>query len=306
MGNFTKNTLELITKRDSISDESEDSSNYNIKINKNMLVDDYIDKKNVYTNGELEKKDDYLEGINMSQKKEKQSIKDKLSNRRKEKKIRKKKEQDQKDKCKGIIVNMLKSRSRALIFQNAKKESNPSSNISSFRSKNEVLKSPVSSSVKSLSNSFNFKEEDVSDLWTDECVHQLIVFGDICISSANKCKKSSIRHRRFGNTIQILVIVIGALAAATSIGTLEDSSKVLLSTITGVSVAILTSIQSFLGFPQKAEIEGSSCLELERISRNVRIELSKPIESRVDPYKYIIRLENQREKIIRRVGIDDD
>ena len=199
-----------------------------------------------------------------------------------------------KDNCKDIVRNMLRSRSRNKIRQN-------------YSTNN----TPESQSDNKISPSLDRKPYEMGELgdpnlWTDETVQQIMDFGEICTESANKCKTSSIKHRRTGNFIQILVILLGALSAITSIGSVDDATKVVISMVTGSMVAILTSVQSFLKLPQKSEVEANSCLELERMARSVRIELSKAKEFRVDPYKYIIRLENQREKIIRRVGIEED
>lgn len=143
-------------------------------------------------------------------------------------------------------------------------------------------------------------------LWTDEVINYLIFFGNLCLSSADRCKKESIRHRRFSNTFQILVILLGALITATSLGDIDNQFRMIIGTVCGASTAILTSIQGFLKFPRKSELEALAYLELGRMARNIRIQLSKSKDLRVDPYEYIIKLENQREKILRKVGIDEE
>lgn len=197
------------------------------------------------------------------------------------------------DSCKNIIKNMLKTRSR-----------NNISNNSNTGTPESILDTRNSPSVDRKP----YELEGFCDpnLWTDETVQQIIDFGEICTISANKCKKSSIKHRRIGNFFQITIIILGALTAAVSIGSTNNDSKLIISTICGTLIAVLTSVHGFLKYPQRTEIEAHSCLELERMSRSVRVELSKAKEFRIDPYKYIIKLENQREKILRRIGIDDD
>jgi hypothetical protein len=191
---------------------------------------------------------------------------------------------------KTIVKNMLKTRSRNNSYKS------PSVNVTTSPNDSPSLE------YKPYEN----METGYPNLWTDEVVQQLIDFGEICTESSIKCKKSSIKHRRIGHFIQISVISLGALAAATSIGTATNQTKEIISTISGTLIAIFTSIQSFLKFPQQAEVEASSTLELERMARSVRIELSKSKELRVDPYKFIIKLENQREKILHKIGIEDD
>lgn len=193
--------------------------------------------------------------------------------------------------CKSIVKNMLKSRSRDVTRNDT----------------NQYTETPESKQSPSIERKpYEMGELGDPNLWTDETVQRIIDFGEICNDASNRCKRSSIRHRRLGNFIHIMVILLGALSAVTSIGNATDEIKLIISTISGSMVAILTSIQGFLKFPQRSEVEANSCLELERMARSVRIELSKSKEFRVDPYKYIIKLENQREKILRRVGIDED
>lgn len=223
-----------------------------------------------------------------------------------------------------IIVSINDEKKKDKIFSNIAtiiSEKNPktiarnmllrASSTSPSNEQRREIQSPDYSVVEKKSPSIERKpyelgEIGLPELWTDDTVRQIIDFEEICVRSSVKCKKSSIKHRRIGHFIQILVILLGALSVAASIGNLDDRIKLIVNTIGGASVAILTSIQSFLKFPQLSEVEASSCLELERMSRSIRIELSKPKELRVDPFKYIIKLENQREKLLHRIGIEDD
>ena len=216
-----------------------------------------------------------------------------------EKKIDRKKE-----KPTTMIRNMLRTRSRAT----------PTPTTGGFGVNRGATPNPFMDDKQpdKISPSLDTKPYEMGSvgsspyLWTDETEQHLLDFGDICNESAKKCKNSSIKHSRIGNSLQILVVLLGALSATTSIGNIATETKAIINTISGSLVALLTSVQSFLKFPQQAEVEANGCLELERMSRNVKIELSKAKEFRVDPYKYIIKLENQREKILRKVGIEDD
>lgn len=202
-----------------------------------------------------------------------------------------------KDDCKTIVKNMLKTRSR-------------SSNTPISPNTNNTPESFIDSEFK-YSPSLDRKPYEIGNLgdpnlWTEETSQHLIDFSDICNDSADKCRRSSIKHRIISNILQISIILSGAIVATTSIGSIDDSTKNIISVVSGCMVVLFSSVHGYLKFPQKSEIEKGSCLELERMARSVKIELSKAKELRVDPYKYIIKLENQREKILKKVGIEDD
>ena len=203
-----------------------------------------------------------------------------------------------KNDCKTIVKNMLKTRSRSDI------QNNFNNNITT------TPESIIEYNYK-YSPTLDHKQYEIGnignpDQWTDETVQQLIDFGDLCSESSNKCKKSSIIHNRISNALQISVILLGAISATTSIGGIDCDKKNIISVVSGCMVFFFSSIQGYFQYPQKSEIEANSCIELERMSRSIRIELSKSKELRVDPFRYIIKLENQREKILKRVGIEDN
>lgn len=195
-----------------------------------------------------------------------------------------------KDDCKTIVKNMLKTRSRSSVV------STPDS----------VIELEYKYSPTLDRKSYELGNLGDPNLWTEETVQQIFDFSEICNDSATKCKQSSIKHHRISNILQLTLILIGAITTTTSIGSINENTKSTISVVCGCMVVFFSSIQGYLKYPQKSEIEAISCLELERMSRSVKIELSKAKEFRVDPYKYIIKLENQREKILKKVGIEDD
>jgi hypothetical protein len=198
--------------------------------------------------------------------------------------------------CKTIVKNMLKTRSRSDIQNNFNTTNTPESVIE-YNYKYSPTLDHKQYEIGNIGN---------PDQWTDETVQQLIDFGDLCAESSNKCKKSSIIHNRISNALQISVILLGAISATTSIGGIDCDKKNIISVVSGCMVFFFSSMQGYFQYPQKSEIEANSCIELERMSRSIRIELSKSKELRVDPFRYIIKLENQREKILKRVGIEDN
>ena len=202
---------------------------------------------------------------------------------------------------KMIITEMLKTRSRGFI--NEEYTPTPSSESNNNRLlKIDTNESNMMSSINGLNTTNN--AVNMAELWTDETVQQLLDFAEICHSSSLKCKNSSIKHKKIYYFFHISIILLGSLTATTSIGSLDTEIKTTVSTICGVFTAIFSSVQGFLKCAEKSEIEANSCLELERMARGIRLELSKSKEFRVDPFKFIIKLENQREKILKGIDIE--
>lgn len=220
----------------------------------------------------------------------------------KENKDKSKDKDNKKINSRELIKSILRSRSRSVFQTNSNQNSAESTPVSKCR--NFI---PDQNSTPSIEKKpYEFGEIGEPELWTQEIVQQLIDFSDICKESSIKCKNSSIKHKRIGNFIHIMVTLLGTISMTTNIGNAQQETKNIISTVSGGLVAVLTSIQSFLKFPQKSETEMLSSIELERMGRSIKIELSKAKEYRVDPYRYLIKLENQREKIMRSVGISDD
>ncbi len=143
-------------------------------------------------------------------------------------------------------------------------------------------------------------------LWTDEIEQQFLEFSTLCKYSASRCKSSAIWNNKISTIIQISLILMGSLTFSTAIGPFNELTKQIVSTICGISIAALTSIQSFLSLGKKSEVQSQVTYELERMARAIKLELSKKKESRSDPFDEIIKLENQREKLLKRVGIEED
>lgn len=252
-----------------------------------------------------------------------------------------------KQNCKNIVKNMLRSRSKneSSLKSNSYKEGSPLSYFSQkhdshLKNSNEnhtldnsTYNSEENSDQKSDTEIMTHSPESMKtemerlhkehiieiekrhydlenyvdpSLWTDETVEQLIQFSDICNESAIQCKRASIFHKKMSTFLQLSTIILGTVTATTSIGTIPVEIKTIISTVCGGLTALASSVQGYLKYSEKSEIEANSCFELQRIARGIRIELSKSKQFRVDPYKYIIQLENQREKILKRVGIEED
>ena len=171
----------------------------------------------------------------------------------------------------------------------------------------------VSYTPISTPNSISNKDESPSiqkyiinsnpNAWTPEIEDILIDFSEICGKLAIICRKYSRRHKHIATLLQLLIIV-GALTSTLSISsTKEGENFFILNIICGFFTILLSSLQGYFDYSRCSEIEYRSSLELERMRVNIRTELAKHSQYRVDPCRYIIELETVKDKILKRINI---
>ncbi len=143
--------------------------------------------------------------------------------------------------------------------------------------------------------------------WTEDVEKCFLEFIDLCSSSATKCKNSSIRHKLYSRTIQVTTFLAGSLQFIVSFGdNISPRTKDFITMGCGIFTALGVSIQGKIDYTELSTKEQSACLNLERLTRTVRMEISKPIEQRVDSREYISHLENERQRILAEVGIENE
>ena len=145
-------------------------------------------------------------------------------------------------------------------------------------------------------------------IWTDEIVREFLKYILLCKSSADKCKKSALRHKFYDILNMIVLFLSGTLLFIGSLGAniFTDEQFKYVTMSCGILTDLCVTIISTFDFKEKITLESSACLQLERLYREVQIELAKPLKKRCDPSEYILRLENKREKILTQVGIEED
>lgn len=183
------------------------------------------------------------------------------------------------------------------------------SDPSPIHDSNGALNAHLSNMYKALpASNIEFKQEqvDVKSLWTEEIVKRFMEFSDICKQSAKNCESTAKRNRIISISLKISLIILGALVSFISIRTLPDSAKEITGIILGFLIAALTGILQVLNPEKNAQNQANSALELDRMARSINIEISKSPEMRVDPFDFIVKLENQREKLLKLTGMEDE
>lgn len=143
-------------------------------------------------------------------------------------------------------------------------------------------------------------------VWNEELVHQFMMFSQICKDSGSKCKARSIKNKNLSIGLKICILVASSLVVVSNVSTLNSDVKQYLGVALGVIIAIVTGVVQLINPEQIAEITKNACLQLERMARSISIEISKSPESRVDPFDFIAKLENEREKLLKDTGVEDE
>ncbi len=144
-------------------------------------------------------------------------------------------------------------------------------------------------------------------VWSEDIKDYFIEFIEVCRSSSNKCRKSAIRHSYIDKFLSIFQFFAGTVIFVTSFGSIvDDSTRSYFGIVCGIITAAIAAIQAKGSYDKLSEIESQSCRNLEKMVRIIRLEIVKPPKYRVDPQEFIIHLENEREKILKKVSIVDD
>ncbi len=169
----------------------------------------------------------------------------------------------------------------------------------------------INDKLINLSNRTTAPLETVIDnrsisVWNDEVVSQFLLFSKICHESSVKCKLRSVYNKRMGLTLKITGMIFSSLVVLTSIGSLSVEIKQIMGIILGILITTVFGVVQLLNPEKVAEMTTNSSLELDRMSRSIKFEISKDPLTRVNPYDFIAKLESQREKLLKDTGIEDD
>ncbi len=185
-------------------------------------------------------------------------------------------------------------------------EENESKNESKNKEENLHEENNTNIDINNIEQ-INIINEDINNnLWNEELETQFIKFSVICYKSAQKCKHSSKIHKNISEGSYFCIMILAVLISTISNSNLNEEDKFIITSVAGILVAIFTYFHKQSGFSSICFIEANACLELEKMARSIKLELAKSREYRLDPYKYFVTIENQREKLLRKIGIDVD
>lgn len=144
------------------------------------------------------------------------------------------------------------------------------------------------------------------DVWTNELEMIFLEYITLYTDSSVKCKKASITHKKYSLITRVLLFLSGMFLFVVPLTSLDENAKNIIITICGIISALCVTVQERMDFQEQYTLEGSAALQLERITRNIRLEITKPVNNRVEPVEYIGYLEGERTRILTDVGIEMD
>ena len=140
--------------------------------------------------------------------------------------------------------------------------------------------------------------------WTTELELELLEFAEMCEDYAASCEIDSVRKTRFNNFFSCVSMLCSGSAAVfphlQSVGTATASYGV--SGIAAVSL-IASVFQNVYNYQKGAAVEVSAALQLRDITKQMRLEITKPLVLRwTDPYAKILELEEKFAEIVQKIS----
>lgn len=143
-----------------------------------------------------------------------------------------------------------------------------------------------------------------SSVWTTELELELLEFAELCEDYAVECEKAALHKHRANMAFRIISMFCAGSAAI--VPHFQSISALVASyVVTGVSTVSLGAgvVQSVCNFEKSAGAERSASIQLREISKEARIEISKPISLRwADPYAKLMGLEEKYSEIVRSIS----
>jgi len=143
-----------------------------------------------------------------------------------------------------------------------------------------------------------------NSVWTTELELELLEFAEMCEDYAMSCERDSVRKSHMNNIFSCASMLCSGSAAVfphlQSIGASTASYGV--SGIATVSL-IASVFQNVFNYQKGAVVEVAAALQLRDISKQMRLEISKPLPLRwLDPYTKMLELEEKFAEIVQKIS----
>lgn len=139
-----------------------------------------------------------------------------------------------------------------------------------------------------------------SSIWTTELELELLEFAELCEDYAVECEKAAL-HKHRANTVFRIISMFCAGSAAILPHFSKIGADIASYVVTGVSTVSLGAgvVQSVCNFEKSAGAERNASILLREISKEARLEISKPISMRwSDPYVKLMSLEEKYSELV--------
>jgi hypothetical protein len=160
---------------------------------------------------------------------------------------------------------------------------------------------PSDSDPVSIINNNNNNNTVISS-WTEQVIAKYLQLADICKNDSRTLRRMYFGCKVSSDVINFLIILSGLATVFSGFSLIAEDSQRIISIVSGASTSLLTSLNRYFEFAEKAGICFTACEELDRTVREINIELIKPENARQEPYSYLMKIENKRWKIMQSVN----
>lgn len=142
---------------------------------------------------------------------------------------------------------------------------------------------------------------DISD-WSVETEKEIKEFANLCHKDSITFKKRGQNNKRKGTCLQVTLIVLGSLNVLfNSIPSLSYDVKLILSSLSGGLVSVISSFLSIFKYNESAHVYYEVSEGLNSLERSIKLELYKPYALRPNPMELFLLADETRTKLLKRV-----
>lgn len=140
--------------------------------------------------------------------------------------------------------------------------------------------------------------------WTTELELELLEFSESCEDYAYECERDAIHKHRANSAFRIIsMFCSGSVAIVPHIQHVSAGLVSTLVSVVGATSLIANAVQSFCSFEKSANVERSASLQLREMSREIRLEITRPINMRwADPFAKMQTYEEKFNEVIRSIS----
>lgn len=146
------------------------------------------------------------------------------------------------------------------------------------------------------------KHNSNEEVWTKDLENDWRKFAQLCDHYSATCSRLSIKHSNYDSVCQLTTTFASAISTIFISMNFEDQWTKFFAMFLSAIMTVINSVQLKLSFGKKAASYSYSAFQLRKISREVNLELSKPVIYRwTNPFDMFVKAESELEEILSHV-----
>lgn len=144
----------------------------------------------------------------------------------------------------------------------------------------------------------------IDSIWTTELELEGLEMAELCEDYALECERDSIHKHRSSNLFRMIsMLCSGSAAIIPHLQNVSTGASSIVVSVVATSALVAGVVQSVFGFEKGAASEITAAIQLREISKEIRLQISKPVSLRwVDPYAVMIGYEERFSEIVRTIS----